>query len=70
VDAARAAGERDALVEPEQAGRAGVVPGRHRDIAHQLAGFFGRPVQRGDGHFLERPGSTSTTRPLSSAAAQ
>lgn len=29
---------------------------RHRDIAHQLAGFLGQPVQRGDDHVFETAG--------------
>lgn len=50
------AGERDVLVRP---GRAGLVPGRYRDIAHQLAKFPGQSVQRSDGHF---PGVAAVTR--------
>src|SRR6185312_12891606 len=48
-----AVGERDALVEPEQAGRTGVVLDDHRDVAHQPAEIFGQAVQRGDDHLLE-----------------
>jgi hypothetical protein len=54
----RAAGERDALLEAEQAGRARAVLHRHCDIGHQPAEFLGHPVQ-------ERLGSTSITSPLS-----
>ena len=52
----RAAGERDALVQPEQAGRPCAVLDGHRDIAHELAEFLGQPVQRGADHFLETAG--------------
>jgi len=48
-----AAGERDALLQAEQAGPARVVLDRHRDIAHQLAELLGQPVQRSDDHFFE-----------------
>src|SRR6478736_9291522 len=48
-----ALGERDALVEPEQAGRTRVVLDDHRDVAHQPAEIFWQPVQRGDDHVLE-----------------
>jgi len=51
-----AAGERDALVKPGQAGRSRAVLDRHRDIAHQLAEFLGQPVQRGDDHVFETAG--------------
>jgi len=43
-------------VKPGQARRSRAVPGRHRDIAHQLAGFLGRPVQRGDDHVFGTAG--------------
>jgi hypothetical protein len=49
----RPAGERDALVQAEQAGRARAVLDRHRDVAHQPAEFIGKPVQRCDHHLLE-----------------
>jgi hypothetical protein len=52
----RAAGERDALVQAEQARRARAVLDRHRDIAHQVAELLGQPVQCGDDHFLETAG--------------
>ena len=60
----RAAGERDALVEPEQAGRASAVLDRHRDVAHQLAEFLGQPVQRRDDHVLETAGVDLDHQPI------
>src|ERR1700750_653801 len=49
----RAVGERDALVEPQQAGRTRVGLDDPRDVAHQPAEIFWQPVQRRDDHLLE-----------------
>jgi hypothetical protein len=49
----RPAGEGDALVEPEQAGRARAVLHRHRDIAHQPPESRGQPVKRRGDHLFE-----------------
>lgn len=50
------AGERDALVEPEQPGRSRVVLHGHGDVAHQPAEFRGQAVQRRRDHLLEAAG--------------
>src|SRR5580693_7572542 len=65
-----AAGERDALIEPEQAGPARVVLDGHRDVSHVCAEVLGQPVQCGtileavqfdvDHQLIVRPG---TARP-------
>jgi len=60
----RAAGERDALVEPEQAGRARLVLDRHRDIAHELAELLGKPDQRRDDDVLETAGFDLGHQPI------
>jgi hypothetical protein len=52
----RAAGERDALIQPEQAGRPHAILDRHHDIAHLLAELLGQPVQGRDDHFFETAG--------------
>src|SRR5271169_1898995 len=49
----RAAGKRDALVQPEQAAWPRAVLDRHRDVAHQPAELLGQLVQRRDHHVLE-----------------
>jgi hypothetical protein len=60
----RAAGERDALVQPEQAGQARIVLDRHRDIAHELAELLGKPVQRCDDHVFEAAGFDLGHQPI------
>ena len=59
-----AAGERDALIQPEQPGRAGVVLDRHRDIAHHLAEFFRQPVERCGHHVFEPAGFDLDHQPI------
>ena len=59
-----AAGERDALIQPEQPGRAGVVLDRHRDIAHHLAEFFRQPVERCRHHVFEPAGFDLDHQPI------
>jgi hypothetical protein len=60
----RAAGQRDALVKPEQAGRARAVLDRHRHIVHQPAEVFGQLVQRRGDHFLETAGLDLDHQPI------
>ena len=62
------AGERDALVQPEQAGRSRAVLDRDGDVAHELAEFPGHPSSALATISSKRSGSTSITRPLSSVA--
>src|SRR5499426_92453 len=49
----RPAGERDSLVEPEQARRARRVLDRDRHVAHQAAQLLRQAVERLPDHFLE-----------------
>src|SRR5580700_5381119 len=60
----RAAGERDALVEAEQAGRPRVVLDRHRYVAHQTAEFGRQPVQRIGDHLFEPAGLDLDHQPI------
>jgi two-component system, NarL family, sensor kinase len=49
----RPVGERDPLVEPEQAARSGAVLDGHGDVAHQLPESGRQPVQRRADHLFE-----------------
>jgi hypothetical protein len=60
----RATGERDALVEAEQAGRPRVVLDRHRYVAHQPAEFGRQPVQRLGDHLFETAGLDLDHQPI------
>ena len=60
----RATGERDALVEAEQAGRPRVVLDRHRYVAHQPAEFGRQPVQRLGDHLFETVGLDLDHQPI------
>jgi hypothetical protein len=60
----RATGERDALVEAEQAARPRVVLDRHRDVAHQPAEFGRQPVQRLGDHLFETAGLDLDHQPI------
>ena len=53
ITACRPAGERDPLIQPEQAARPRTVLDGHGDVAHQLPEFGRQVVERGADHLLE-----------------